>query len=304
MPSQGMKPIPLEDEYSKNTGITPEDIAKLRQWLKTQPHLPEQHITDLDLILSFHCCNRSAELAKQVLDLNITLRTLFTNYFKDRKFDADIEKTVNYVSMSILPTRTAEGYAILYCHLLNYDTKPFNFGQCLRTVFMILDIFQMEEGTWPGLQLVIDFEGVSLGHITKLELLNIQQFLYYLQEAILVKLKGLHFTNAPSFIDKLLLMMKPFMKKALMDSLFIHTTGSKTLEKYIPIEALPKESGGQYKTFQEIKDDVLEKLRDYKEYFENENKRRVTESLRPGKPKTISDIFGGVEGSFKKLEID
>lgn len=68
-----------------------------------------------------------------------------------------------------------------------------------------------------------------------------------------MKLKGVHFVNAPSFIDKFLFIMKPFMKKAMMDMLHIHTTGSNTLEKFIPIQALPKESGGAYKTYQEIK---------------------------------------------------
>ena len=51
-------------------------------------------------------------------------------------------------------------------------------------------------------------------------------------------------------------------------------------------------------------DGVISKLNTYKEYFELDKYRKVTESQRPGKPKTITDIFGGVEGSFKKLEID
>jgi hypothetical protein len=51
-------------------------------------------------------------------------------------------------------------------------------------------------------------------------------------------------------------------------------------------------------------DDIIEWMKDNKEFFLNENKKRVVEAMRPGKPKTISDIFGGVEGSFKKLDID
>lgn len=34
----------LEEEYKK-TGIKPADIAALRKWLKTQPHLPEKYIS-------------------------------------------------------------------------------------------------------------------------------------------------------------------------------------------------------------------------------------------------------------------
>lgn len=49
---------------------------------------------------------------------------------------------------------------------------------------------------------------------------------------------------------------------------------------------------------------MLELFRANKEFFVEENKKRVNEALRPGKPKTITDIFEGVEGSFKKLEVD
>lgn len=49
---------------------------------------------------------------------------------------------------------------------------------------------------------------------------------------------------------------------------------------------------------------MIEKFVSNKEFFLNENRKRVMESLRPGKPKTLTDIFGGIEGSFKKLEID
>lgn len=74
---------------------------------------------------------------------------------------------------------------------------------------------------------------------------------------MLVKLKGLHFMNAPSYVDKLLMVIKPFMKKELLNTLCIHQVGSNTLEKVLPLEALPKDAGGQYKTFEEAKSEYV-----------------------------------------------
>ncbi|XP_050679411.1 alpha-tocopherol transfer protein-like isoform X2 [Leptidea sinapis] len=294
----------VEEEYKKGTGITEADVRKLRQWLKTQPHLPEKYITDLDLILAYHACNRSSSVTKEVLDLHYTLKTLFTPYFRDRCVDDDIEQTCSNVLLMPLPTRTKEGDVIFFAKLVNHDPKYYHFQETIKALFLVIDVWQYEEGTSPGLHLVLDYQGVTLRHLANLDLLNLQRFFYVLQEGILLKLKGFHFINAPPFVDKVLTLSKPFMKKELLDKLKIFTAGSKDLEKYLPIEAFPKDSGGNYKSSQECVKDVLAMLRRNKRFIEEENKKRVTESLRPGKPKTIGDIFSGVEGSFKKLEID
>ncbi|KAG6448416.1 hypothetical protein O3G_MSEX005492 [Manduca sexta] len=304
MTADVVQPLPLEEEYKKKTRITPEDIKKFRQWLETQPHLPSDYITDMDLILTYHCCNRSSEVSKQVLDLNFTLRTLFTNLFKDRHPDDKMMKAFSYYLLLPLETRAHDDSSVIYCRLLDYDAKNFVFHEAIRAVLMTVDIWQYEEGTWPGFVILIDLDKVTLSHITRLDVQTVQQFLYYLQEAMLVKLKGLHFLNAPSFMDRLMMILRPFMKKELLGMLSIHQVGSKTLDKFVPMEALPKEAGGQYKDFHTAQADILAKIKGSPAFFAEENKKRVKEAVRPGKPKTITDIFGGVEGSFKKLEID
>lgn len=83
----------------------------------------------------------------------------------------------------------------------------------------------------------------------------------------------------------------------------IHTT-SDTLEKFIPLEVLPNEAGGQAGSLQELHNEEIKKLENNITWFQDdEANHRVNESLRPGKAKTATDLFG-VEGSFKKLEID
>lgn len=55
--------------------------------------------------------------------------------------------------------------------------------------------------------------------------------------------------NAPSFMDKVMMILRPFMKRELLDMLVFHQIGSRTLDKYIPMDALPKEAGGQNMSF-------------------------------------------------------
>lgn len=50
-------------------------------------------------------------------------------------------------------------------------------------------------------------------------------------------------------MDRLMMILRPFMKKELMDMLQIHQIGTKTLDKYVPREGLFKEMGGEYLSF-------------------------------------------------------
>ncbi|XP_045770679.1 uncharacterized protein LOC123871121 [Maniola jurtina] len=296
--------ISIEEECKK-TGIKLSDIADLRQWLKTQPHLPEKYITDYDLLLAYYCSFKSSAVAKQVLDINFTLRTLFTNIFHNRIVDETVIKTLDVVCAFPLEVPSiGKNYRVIYNALMDHDTKNFVFTDVIRTALMLMDVTQYRDGTAPGYLILIDLNGVTLGHITKLDLQTVQQLIYFLQEAILIRLMGVHFLNAPPFVDRLMMILKSFIKKELMNMVCVHSAGASSIEKIIPIEALPKEAGGKFKSYKEAKNESIDLLLSNKEFFVNENKKRVVESLRPGKPKTITDIFGGIEGSFKKLDID
>ncbi|XP_053616917.1 alpha-tocopherol transfer protein-like isoform X2 [Plodia interpunctella] len=298
-----IKQITMEKEYEKNPDISPEDIDKLRQWLKTQPHLPGDALTDLDLMITFHCCERSQTVSRQVLDLHYTLKTLFTSFFKERSFDSRVQFCLDKILFAPLAWPTLEGYRVVYLRVLDPDPRCFIFNDCVRTFMMMFDLWQYEEGTWPGFVMMIDMDQTVIGHITRLEVMSIRQVLYFLQNCMLIKLKSVHFLNAPSFMDKLMMMLRPFLNKTLMDLINIHQVGSDTLEKFVPRRILPKEDGGEYKTRKEIQSELIERLKENQEFWSEERHKRVNEKKRPGKAATIEDLFG-IQGSFKKLDID
>ncbi|XP_028157598.1 clavesin-1-like [Ostrinia furnacalis] len=298
-----IKAFPLEKEFEKNPDISREDLAKLRAWLKTQPHLPGEYLTDLDLLLVFHCCERSAEVAKQVLDLHYTLRTLFTAFFKDRVIDRKVDLCLNTILYAPIPTPTKEGHRCVYLRLLDPDARLFFFPDVVKTFMMVFDLWQHEEGTWPGFVIMIDMDQATLGHIARLEIMTIRQVLYFLQECMLMRLKGVHFLNAPHFMDKLMMLLKPFLKKELLEMIRIHQVGADTPYEHLPKEAFPKDEGGQYKDHATIRDELIQRLKSNPDFFKDESKKRVNENLRPGKKTTVEDLFG-IQGSFKKLDID
>lgn len=80
-----------------------------------------------------------------------------------------------------------------------------------------------------------------------------------------LKVKGFHYTNAPSFFDKFLMILKPFLNQQTLDMLHIHTVrdGLKGLEKILPIAALPKDVGGEYKTTEECQSKFFNRFFSY-----------------------------------------
>lgn len=40
-----VKEFPAQKEYEKVQSLKPEDIKEIREWLKTQTHLPHTHLT-------------------------------------------------------------------------------------------------------------------------------------------------------------------------------------------------------------------------------------------------------------------
>ncbi|CAG5076952.1 Similar to Ttpal: Alpha-tocopherol transfer protein-like (Mus musculus) [Cotesia congregata] len=196
-----------------------------------------------------------------------------------------------------------EGYKIIYGRLMNFEPSAYVYNDAIKYWNMSMDLWMYSEGTMKGHIILVDLAGLSFGHTTRLSPMGLKKFLFYLQEGLPVRLKGLHFTNSIPVMEIILGMMKPFMKKELMDILHIHTS-NETVKKFLPLDILPNESGGKAGPLRDLHEKNIKKMEAHRDFFlEEESRGRVNESLRPGKGKNATDLFG-VEGSFKKLDID
>ncbi|XP_066592372.1 alpha-tocopherol transfer protein-like [Prorops nasuta] len=293
----------FEEELKKNRELKKADIESLQEWCKKQPHLPK--ITDSELALFLHSNYYLMEPTKTTIDTYYTVRSHVPEFFsgRDPLGHKGLRQALNVAIHTPLRMPTKEGHRIIFGKLIDFDASHYVYNDCMKYFNMVLDLWLYEEGTVEGHIILVDMQGVTLGHAGRLNPLGLKKFLYYLQEGLPVRLKGLHFVHTSAVMDIILNMMKPFMKKELMDVLHLHQTLD-SLDKYIPREALPNELGGKAGTVEELKEAQLKNLEKHRAWFQKEEATaRVDEAMRPGKGKTATDIFG-VEGSFKKLEID
>lgn len=296
-----MKTANVEQEYKKNDQLKPEDVKSLKEWIEKQPHLPK--ITELEIILFLHCTFYSLEGAKTVIDTYYSCRTHCPEFFDNRDPNGSLVQEQDVVLFYHLPEATLKNHKVMYVCLKDKDPANFRFTETLKLFTMYIDLWLLQEGTAPGHQIILDLDKMTLGHLSKLSIVAIKKFMYYLQEALPFRLTGVHVINVVPFIDKLMILVKPFMKKELLQVLIFHTDGLDSLYEYVPKKCLPKHLGGEAASWPEMNDLMKKELQNNSEYFQEELKNRVDETKRPGKAKNAGDLFG-TEGSFKKLDID
>lgn len=81
---------------------------------------------------------------------------------------------------------------------------------------MTCEIQNVVRGTSQGQVIVIDASGLSFGHLARVNLMSIKKILYYVQEAIPIRLKSIHIFNTVPVVDTLFNMIKPFAKAELL----------------------------------------------------------------------------------------
>nr|CAH7748959.1 unnamed protein product [Callosobruchus chinensis] len=295
------KEIDVDTVYKKDPSLKKEDINNLKEWAEMQPHLPK--MTELQLILFLQSCYYSNELAKTTIDIYFTVKTLCPDIFGNRTIkDPAVKLGAKTILTTILPKQTPSGDTVIFIKMMDSNPDNFNFAIQVRCFDMITLCHLHREGPTNGITIVLDMQGVVFGHFLKLSVVVMKKLLYYLQDGMPIRLKSLQYFNIPPFMDKILALMKPFMKKELYDAIQIHTT-MESLYAQVPRDVLPQDYGGSSESLKSLHDKFLKLMAESEELFKFQESQLVDESRRPGKPKSISDVFG-MEGTFKKLEVD
>ncbi|KAK5638703.1 hypothetical protein RI129_012998 [Pyrocoelia pectoralis] len=287
-------------EYKNRTELRREDVQCLKDWLEKQLHLPK--LDELEIIIILSSCNYSVELTKITIDNYYTLRNLIPEIFRKRDLKTWV-KTLDVVNWIPLPKLTPEGSQILYWKLNNTDPSKYVFVDVLKCAEMILKMKLLETGTVDGLIFILDLDGFSLSHIAQIPVMMMKKLIIFLQEALPLKLKNFHLINIGTRLDKLMAIMKPFMKKDLFEMIHVHSNYVETLFNYIPRECVPKDIDGLLDTIQDLQEKVKEMVFNNMDFIENEETRIVDESKRLQKNIKFDHIFG-IEGTFRKLELD
>lgn len=112
---------------------------------------------------------------------------------------------------------TKDGYHVLYSCFLNNDTSGYDFPTNVKLATMMGDLNIRDHGTCKGHVLVIETKGLAMGHLTGATPTFLKKFVTYVQDGAPLRLKAIHFLHINPVVDIGLNMVKPFLKKELLD---------------------------------------------------------------------------------------
>ncbi|XP_055630547.1 alpha-tocopherol transfer protein-like [Toxorhynchites rutilus septentrionalis] len=280
----------VEDMYARFEDLKKEDVDELDKWVIEQPHLPS--VSEMELIQFIHSNYFDMDAAKRTIEAYFTFRTNCKEFFSDKDVLAPaLQRTMDVIAISLLPENTEEGYKVLFAKVIDSDASKFSLSAILKLAFVCVDILLWQEGCAEGNVLIIDMNGIHLGHLPKLSIFTLKNFLYYIQEALPIRLKGVHLINVVPFIDRIMMMIKPFLKKELLEMFHIHKR-EESLYPFVPRRMLSCEYSGNAPTIMALKKQLYDNVIEYRSLIlEKESLQKVDETKRI-KTRTLSNMFG------------
>ncbi|KAI9586028.1 hypothetical protein GQX74_001875 [Glossina fuscipes] len=280
-----------------------EDLKTLKTWIEEQPHLCA-NTDDQFLICFLRGCKYSLEKAKKKIDSYYSFKTKFPEFCN-----------ITNVSSARLREIFRSG-AFLYLPIPLHNNGPrivllrlasaeiFSLEEVLAVNHVLQDILMLEDdnAVVNGLVMIADQKGIPLSHILQATPTYLKKWITYNYESIPLRLKSIHFLNAPKIFDIVYNTAKPMLPLKQQDR-FLNHNSLDSLIQHVPLKYLPNDYGGESGTIKEIIAEWDKKLDKYRDYFGKSIQWGTDEKLRFDKAKHYDDTFGS-EGSFRKLELD
>jgi len=161
-----------------------------------------------------------------------------------------------------------------------------------------------EQFSIRGFVMVNDLIGVKTAHLSLVGPATVKKLITMMETAWPIRPQANHLVNMPALAESLMALVQSLQKEKMRERNIVHKAGdfSKLLEDLGP-EVLPREFGGESCTIAELTEYWKHEVESQGEWFREQCNYRTDETKRQGRPKTATDIFG-IEGSFRKLEID
>lgn len=202
--------------------------------------------------------------AKDLLVLNLEMRKKNPILFGNRDVLSDAFQQTFRI-MQICPIKnTVENHKVTCFRLVDADPDKYVYSDVCRTVVSMLDVRFVtvdDNELIDGEIGVIDMTGFTFKHVLKsaMNLSLVKSYMKYVQEGAPFKIVQNHFINCPPIMDKFLALIKPFLKKEVLDTIKFHSS-LESLYDTVSRDLLPNEFGGTAGSMVDINNAWIKKV--------------------------------------------
>ncbi|CAH0696577.1 unnamed protein product [Spodoptera exigua] len=285
--------------------VREESIAIIEKWLKSQDHLVKKDFSKAYIERCIVTSKSSLERTKKQIDKMATFKTLVPKYFQVTNIlDSDVTPILDTGYLTLLPTLTKEYHRVSVLKLKStVDVKSSHFVQLFKVIVVAAEYLKSHDYC-RGYVLVCDLMDANTADVlSKLNLVELQQFLPILTEGYGTKIKGIIFLTSSKFIDGFIKIIKPFFSEKIANRLHVAPT-LEALRELLSEDILPEEYGGKGPSLAALHEKLVKQLSSEKHQalMKEMNTARTDETKR--QRDKFNEQYMGMPGTFRTLSLD
>jgi len=294
------------DELGETEERLQQSYDIIREWLKKQPHLAKCPINDSMIVGYIRGCKYSLEKVKRKMDSTMTLRGALPEFFKGwNPFAPELQAILKLGPQLPLLEYDQLGRRVIIMRAGSVNPLLHKAEDIEKVSFMVTEVMGGgdEQFYITGLVIIIDMEGFTLDHLTHKPLSITKKQMKFFLDAAPFRPQSINFVRTGSAFASAFKLANTIVNDKIKKRFQVHSEGFESLYEVVCKDILPSDYGGNGKSLAELTDYWKAETEKNAERLIASEKLVSDESKRPGRPKTSQELFG-IEGSFRKLEID
>ncbi|XP_044262715.1 alpha-tocopherol transfer protein-like isoform X2 [Tribolium madens] len=282
--------------YDVNDAQLKEDIEIIKTWKSKQPHL-QGDLSD-DFLEKLLLKNKfSIERCKEKLENYYTLRGTNKDLLEGFEKIIPSKEALTFLPLHKL---TPNYERVVIMKLINLDPKCYDLTSVCKFALAVSEMMLRHDGSL-GVRLLIDQTGFTLRHLARWNPVHLLRFYNLAEKAYSLRFFGIEFINYPQFINKVLAILKMFLRPKIYDRIRLHEN-LESLYKIIPKECLPVDYGGTNSKISDLLEKWDKEVEKQQTFLLDCSNTVANEDLRP--PESQENDLFGTGGTFKKLSLD
>ncbi|ALC38824.1 CG5958 [Drosophila busckii] len=238
-----MRPETLEIarvELRETEEVKVEAIKKLRELLHASPELNYKD-DDAFLTIFLRACHFYPESALEKMKTTATFRKEYASLVHGLQVEQVRERFIKGSVINVLKNCDQKGRRVLIVNSGKlWDPNEIPSDEMFRMLYMVHIAAQLEEETQVrGVVVIMDFDGLAMKQVKALSPSFSKRLLTFIQEAMPLRMKEVHFVKQPFIFNMVWTLFKPFVKEKLNKRMHFHGSDMKSLHKFLDPSVLP-----------------------------------------------------------------